>query len=205
MNTKVLISIAIVSILICGCVAKSDYETALAQIDDLETQITEKETTIDTLEAQNQSLSESLDSHQSELDDLNTDYEVLSDDYQLLIEDNETLQEEYSDTKDELWSAYSQLNKLICDQTIDNMVYENIFDVSNTLADWWLEQPSVASVRGTYRDHIWSNADTKIHAVMFISANDNQPYVEHFLVYFDEFGMKPGVFWVGGQCWLNVP
>jgi len=85
------------------------------------------------------------------------------------------------------------------------MKYENILDASTILAAWWARQPGVERVQGTYRDTIWSNANTKIHAIRYIASEDHKPYVEHFLVYFREFGMKPAVFWVGGQCWLDAP
>lgn len=108
-------------------------------------------------------------------------------------------------TRTELRSNQRIVDDLVCPQQITDMKYGNINDASTIIAAWWARQPDVASTHGTYRDHIWSNADTKIHAVRYTSSADNQPYVEHFLIYFREFGMKPAVFWIKGQCWLDRP
>ena len=147
--------------------------------------------TQDKLENQVLSLSESSNS--------------LQGDYDTLLQEKEELQDKYSDTRSELQSKKRELGQLICTKQIDDMVYENIFDVSTILAGWWVKQSGVLSVQGTYRDHIWNNTDTKIHSIMFTSSDDNQPYVEHFLVFFDEFGWNEGIFWITEQCWLDSP
>jgi outer membrane murein-binding lipoprotein Lpp len=182
------ILLLIVLFFLVGCVSKSELESAIVEISELESQITQQESNIEELESQVQSLNESSDRIQSDFDDLNEDYDTLS-------EDKESLQIKYSDTSKELQAAEHLIGRLICDEKID-MEYENIFDVSTILAGWWARQSQVESVKGTYRDHIWNNTDTKIHSVQFTSSQDHQPYVEHFLVFFDEFGWNTGVFWL---------
>jgi predicted nuclease with TOPRIM domain len=192
-------------IFLIGCTSKTELDSALADLDSalmeissLESKTLEQENTIKDYEDQ-------LSTLVAENENLIAKNELLNQDYESLVNEKDELQSKYRENNLELTEANIQLEKLICDEQLDQMEYNNIFDASTILAGWWALQPSVSSVRGTYRDHIWSNADTKIHAIQFISSNDNEQYVEHFLVYFDEFGMKPGVFWVGGQCWLDVP
>lgn len=186
-KTLLLISL----IFLVGCASKSELESALSEISVLESQISQKDLNIVDLEDQTQSLIDSLNNLQNDFDELN--------------EEHDTLLEEFSNKKHDLQKVQNQLSKHICYQQIDDMKYENIFDVSTILAGWWVKQPGVQSVQGTYRDHIWNNTDTKIHSVMFTSSDDNQPYVEHFLVFFDEFGWKEGIFWLSSQCWLDSP
>ena len=181
----------LILIILSGCVSQSELDSALADISALETKITENDLTIDDMESQVKTLTESANN-------LQTNYDELKDKYDTLDDDKDALQKEYN-------AAQNELGKLICSKQIDDMVYKNIFDVSTILAGWWVKQPNVQSVQGTYRDHIWNNTDTKIHSIMFTSSDDNQPYVEHFLVFFDEFGWKEGIFWIAEQCWLDSP
>jgi len=181
----------LILITMSGCISQSELDTALADISDLETQIAEKDLTYEEMESQVNALTESANILQANYDELNDDYETLDD-------AKDALQKEYN-------AAQNDLGKLICSKQIDDMVYKNIFDVSTILAGWWVKQPNVQSVQGTYRDHIWNNTDTKIHSIMFTSSDDNQQYVEHFLVFFEEFGWNEGIFWIAEQCWLDSP
>ncbi|MCW5887966.1 MAG: hypothetical protein KIT07_07550 [Anaerolineales bacterium] len=148
----------------------------------------------------------------SDLEAANKELESLHQRVESLVQENEQLKstnlsigKQLTDAQTELRSTRQELENLLCEQQITDMKYSNVLDASTIIAAWWATQSNVASTHGTYRDHIWSNADTKIHAVRFTSSVDQQQYVEHFLIYFSEFGMKPGVFWVGGQCWLDAP
>lgn len=102
-------------------------------------------------------------------------------------------------------SLQAELSKNICDQQITDMKYTNVLDASTILAAWWAKQPGVESVGTPYRDKIWSNALSGLHGITYTNSDDHQQYVEHFMVFFNEFGMKPGVFWIKGQCWLDPP
>jgi ABC-type phosphate transport system auxiliary subunit len=188
----------LVSLLLVGCVSQSELDQAISQISDLEADIQEKDSDIASLETQ----LDGLEDAKLELDD---EFEELQGEYEVVSAEKGELQLQYEEARRKVTSLTSQLNDMVCDDQLDDMKYQNILDASTILSAWWARQPGVETVQGTYRDSIWSNADTKIHAVRFVSSQDHQPYVEHFLVYFDEFGMDPGVFWVGGQCWLDVP
>ncbi len=56
----------------------------------------------------------------------------------------------------------------------------------------------------TNRDTIWNNTDTKLHGVFSTSSEDNAQYLTWFLVYYDKFGWTEGVFWLDGQCCLEL-
>lgn len=181
---KNLLFITIIILLTAGCVSKEELEKA--------------NTNISTLESQLKVALQEKSELELVLDDLNSSFEELQI-------DNADLQSNYSETISELASTNRLVERLVCPDQIQGMKYTDVFDASTIVAAWWARQTEVESVHGTYRDHIWSNADTKIHGVRYTSSSDHQQYVEHFLIYFREFGMEPGVFWVGGQCWLDSP
>jgi len=151
---------------------------------------------MNTLEDDLSTIKAELEDVKSEKDDLNSKMEALQFSY-------DELESKYSEARSKVTSLTSEVQKYVCDDQIDDMNYENILDASTIMAAWWANQSDVERVQVTYRNSFWPNADTKIHTVEYVSAEDNQQYVEHFLIYFREFGMNPGVYWVKGQCWLD--
>lgn len=186
------------AILLSACVSKSEFQSAQSRIVELEAQVDSGTDEIRALEDQVQELESDIEVLEADRAEAVAELAGLEDDYA-------DLQTERNDLNRQVLNLSRQVGELVCAQQISDMKYENILDASTIMAAWWARQPDVERVQGTYRDTIWSNADTKIHAVRYISLQDNQPYVEHFLVYFLEFSMSPGVFWVGGQCWLDAP
>ncbi len=184
------------SFLLIGCASKAQLEAADGQLWWLQYQINNLEDDLSTSEVE-------LESVESEKDDLNSKMEALQVSYDELQTSYEEVESKYSEARSKVTSLTSEVQKYVCDDQIDDMNYENILDASTIMAAWWAKQSDVERVQGTYRDSFWPNADTKIHAITYVSAEDNQQYVEHFLIYFREFGMNPGVFWVKGQCWLD--
>jgi hypothetical protein len=83
------------------------------------------------------------------------------------------------------------------------MQYTGIADASTILSAFVASQSWSERVQGTFRDSIWTNADSKIHGVRYIDSNDHQSYTTYFMAYFDEFGFDQGVYWVDRQCWLE--
>jgi len=185
---KVLLFI-LFSFLLIGCASKAQLEAADGQLWWLQYQINNLEDDLSTSEVE-------LESVESEKDDLNSKMEALQVSY-------EELESKYNEARSKVTSLTSEVQKYVCDDQIDDMNYENILDASTIMAAWWAKQSGVEKVQSAYRDSFWPNADTKIHAVTYVSAEDNQQYVEYFLIYFREFGMNPGVYWVKGQCWLD--
>jgi hypothetical protein len=181
--------IASLVLLTTGCVPKADLESAQAEgaqlqarVAELEGQVTDQEALLAQRELDLQSLQHDLDEAATQLHES---------------------EGAYSEAHNEAVRLAAELRRYVCDQQIDDMEYEDILDISTILSGWWATQPGVERVQGSYRDTIWSNAMTKIHAIRFVSSEDHQPYVEHFLVYFDELAMEHGVFWIGHQCWLD--
>jgi len=64
------------------------------------------------------------------------------------------------------------MDNLICEDQITNMKYGDILDASMILSVWVANQSYSSRVHGTYRDSIWSNADTKIYAVRYMDVDD---------------------------------
>jgi outer membrane murein-binding lipoprotein Lpp len=183
--------VVLTALLISSCASPAKLDEAQARASELQVRADQQEAVISALRSQVDGLKTQLSTAQSDLDNAKSE--------------NDSLQTELSAANSSLSKLRVLANKLTCQDEITDMKYENILDASTIMAAWWARQPDVERVQGTYRDSIWSNADTKVHAVRYISSDDGQPYVEHFLVYFPEFDMNPGVFWVKGQCWLDVP
>ena len=185
------ILIVCVFLILAGCASKTDLESALSDNLDLESQVSQKNEIIHNLETQVGSLDEKLADLQDEINELSLEYT--------------DIEEELADKNYDLLIAERDLSLHICNIQINDMKFDNILNISTFLAGWYAQLPGIQSVQGTYRDSIWNNTDTKIHSVNYTDASDHQQYVDHFLVYFDEFGWNPSIFWLSRQCWLDSP
>lgn len=192
------VTLLIVGFLLVGCASPAELYKANAQVSSLQAQNWENDSTISSLEAQVDRLTDTESGLQSEMESLQASFDKVQS-------ERDNRKSKSDEDYISILALTSQINRLICADQIVDMKYTNILDASTILAAWWARQPGVERVGGTYRNRIWSNGDTKIHAIQFVSSVDHEPYIEHFLVYFDEFEMKPGVFWLRGQCWLDVP
>jgi hypothetical protein len=96
-----------------------------------------------------------------------------------------------------------QLDIHICPEVLPAMDYGSIADASTILAAFVAQQSWAGRVQGTFRNSIWSNADSKIHGVRYVDSRDNKSYTTYFMVYFKEYGWNTGVYWVDRQCWLD--
>jgi len=179
-----IIAIACLGLILSSCASKADLQTAetrasdlQAQVMSLQGQLAEKDTQITSDQAKIASLEADLTQAKEDLDQARRQASGLS----------------------------SEITKYKCSSQITDMRYDDIMAASTILSAWWVKRPNVESVSTPYRDKIWSNAMTQIHGITYTGSEDHKSYVEHFLVYFDEFDMKPGVFWIGGQCWLDPP
>jgi len=224
---KKLIVLVIVTLFLVGCgVPEEDYQAAQEQITALETQLKDAKTNLESANTEIETLSSELKITQDQLtstsDELTTveteverltlvetEYfsvtETLSDTQSALnklIIDYDALEDEKNGALRAKRAAETELGKHICDTQISNMKYTNIMDISTQLMGWYATRSYVDMVHGSYRDTIWNNTDTKIHSIRYRHADDGETYVDHFLVYFDEFGWKKGVYWLSEQCWL---
>jgi uncharacterized coiled-coil protein SlyX len=176
--------IACLTFILTACVSKVDLQTAEKRASDLQAQVT-------SLQGQLAEKDTQIESGQAQLDELSS--KVAS------------LEADLTRAKSQASSLSREVTKPKRSSQITEMRYDDIMAASTILSAWWVKRPNVESVSTPYRDKIWSNAMTQIHGITYTSSEDHKPYVEHFLVYFDEFEMKPGVFWIGGRCWLDPP
>lgn len=168
---------------------QTDLDTVTLEWEDTEQALADAESQVISMTVELETISEDMVVLQTDYDELQTSYDEMSDDYYALKTDNRMLK--------------ADLGQYVCEESITDMEYDNILDVSTILSGWVARQSWSERVQGSYRDTIWGNTDTKIHSIRFISSEDSQPYVDHFLVYFDEFGFEEGVFWLSRQCWLD--
>ena len=90
-----------------------------------------------------------------------------------------------------------------CEDKLD-MDYSSVMAASSRLMAYVDGLPSVDHTSTSFRNTLWHNADTKIYGISYV-ADDRETYSVQFLVFFNEFGLKEGVFYVDGQCWLDSP
>lgn len=166
-----------------------ELDGANHQFQELETDVEDYQEEIVSLEKSLGETEEELSSTQSEFNDLTDKYNELHDLYGKNVRRISSLEKE--------------AEKYICDESL-NMDYSGIAASSERLMDFYARQSHVEHVRYAYRDHIWTNTDTKIHSIRYIE-NDGEEHVDHFLVFVNEFGMKEGTFWLSKQCWLDPP
>ena len=173
----------------CSGVSQEEYNDALV--------------TIAELEANEKSLTEEIDQFNASIPEL-----------QVLIEEKVALFAELQEQYDELLSENagqrrelswltSDIEKLMCEEELEGMTYNDILTVSSNLMAWVTYQSWAERSNMTVRDTIWNNTDTKLHGVYYTASDDGERYLTWFLVYFDEFGWSDGVFWLDGQCWLE--
>lgn len=194
MKKKLIVVIVLVMLFMGACgVPQEDYDTAVEQTALLESSLTGYQIDQQQLEEQLLETEAKLNASTTSLSGLQNQYDDLDIEYRDLDRT----------TKNTIQTIQSQLELHVCDQQLPDMRYESIMDVSTILQAFISGQEDTLRVSGTYRDTIWSNTQTKIHSIRYRSADDNEMYVDHFLVYFDEFGWGEGVFWISWQCWLD--
>jgi flagellar biosynthesis chaperone FliJ len=140
---------------------------------------------------------------QSRLSEAESQWKAANDQLTLLEDEKAELTKSLRESS----TAHSRLASRIefyeCDDSI-NMDYSGVMAASSRLMAYVDGLPGVNHTSTTYRDTIWSNADTKIYGVRYVD-DDGETYSTLFLVYFTEFGMEKGVFSVDRQCWLDSP
>lgn len=191
---------------------EGQLETAQSELNETKNEIEQLSSEIDIANLELESIQNELSTTNTEVERLviiETDYysvtEVLSNTHALyddLMIDYEDLESKHKTALSQKSLAESKLSQHKCSTQLSNMKYEGILDVSTILMGWYARQSHVDMVHNSYRDTIWNNTDTKIHSINYRHTDGNS-YVDHFLVYFDEFGWEKGVYWLSEQCWLT--
>ena len=93
---------------------------------------------------------------------------------------------------------------LLCEQPLTGMKYDTILNATSRLEAYVNGIDGVQYTSGGYRDSLWDNADSKVHAIRYYW-EDGSPYSMQFLVYFDELGFTESTLFIDGQCWVDPP
>jgi exonuclease VII large subunit len=144
-----------------------------------------------------------LDESRNNLADLETQLEEKNQNITSLEEQQTELKKDLSDKNLEIKNLNKQVDFYRCDEDLD-MDYSSVLAGSSRLMSYVDGLPSVDHVSTSFRNTIWNNADSKIYGIRYV-AEDGETYATQFLVYFNEFGMRKGVFYVDEQCWLDSP
>jgi predicted nuclease with TOPRIM domain len=113
------------------------------------------------------------------------------------------LQSQLSQAKSDIAKLSIENRRLICDENLD-MDYSGVMAATSRLMSFVDGLPDTEHISTGFRNTLWSNADSKIYGIRYVS-EDGETYARQFLVYFNELGFTPAVFYVDGQCWLDVP
>lgn len=157
------------------------------------------------------SLQDELKQNASELVDAETELASLQSQLGEVQDERDAVSEQLEQSKRDSDAARAEnfeisraLDKLICRQKIASMNYSGILEATSRLEAYTNSLSYVAYVNGSYRDSLWNNTDTKVHAIRY-THSDGNPYSVQYLVYFDEFGWKPSTFFIDEQCWIDPP
>jgi len=167
----------LVLVFLVGCSSRPEVNTSSSEIDDLESQIVEKDNTIADLEYQVVDLTATLNNLQDEFD---------------AIQANPV-------------TAETQPSKFMCDDPIDNMKYQNPSTAIAVLEGWFALRPQVQEIQGTYSTQFWSDVNSRIHTIRYISTEDSLTTTATFMIMFEEGGWQEGLLDMSEQCWLNYP
>lgn len=198
MKRKYLLLLLFVVILSSGCaptVPETDYLIAQAKIGGLQSELVSVINELAIANNKIENLRQENDEYEQVIEELQAEYDELK-------KSNDDIKQEKSSLQAEKLKLEREINSFKCTESLADMQYETILNVSDILSGWMARQSYVVRTNYTYRDTIWNNTDTKIHSVQYLH-DDGNTYVDHFLVYFDEFGWTEGVFWLSGQCWLT--
>jgi hypothetical protein len=156
------------------------------------------------LEQENASLLTDISTAESQITVLSTEREANQTEIDSLEGEKNGLQSDLDSAKEENFQLAKTLDLLVCEKQIENMSYDAILESTSRLEAYVNGLNGVEYTSGGFRDTIYSNADSKIHAIRYNSDDGNQ-YIMTFLVFYDEFNWEPSTFFVDQQCWIDPP
>ncbi len=175
---KILLLISLIFLVGCSAAPSAD-ETSSTDSTDLAGMLTEKEDEIGELEYEIEDLQEQLTSLQAE---------------------NETLLAASEPQPDG-----EQPSGFLCDEAPGRVRYDSPIGTIAIIEGWFASQPFVQEMQGTYSTTFWSDVDSRVHTIRYISADDGLTTTDSFLIMFEEAGWQPGVLWMTESCWLDYP
>lgn len=175
---KIILLISLVFLVGCSAAPSGGgaSSTGSADMDDL---LREKDNAITVLEYQVENLTEQFSS-------LQLDYDAL-------------LAASVSQSSEVPESNY------LCEDGLENMRYDSAVGTIAILEGWFAMRPFVQEVQGTYSVPFWSDVNSRIHTIRYLSSPDGLTTTDTFLIMFEEAGWQPGVLWMTESCWLDYP
>lgn len=179
---KILILISL--LFLVGCSGPPIPETAPVVDEDLQAKLAEKDSKITNLEYQVLDLTDMLASLQSDYDELQAAASTMPPAV-----------------------APPATNVHMCDVEFGAMNYKNPTSAVAVLEGWFVIQPHVQEMQGSYSTAFWSNTGilTRIHTIRYLSVEDGLSTTESFLIFFNEADWKEGLLSMTDQCWLDFP
>jgi len=175
---KILLLLSLVFLV--GCSAAPPVEEASSSNStDMASMLTEKDSAIAVLEYQVENLTEQLVSLQT---------------------DNDTLL-----AASEVQPGEAQPSSFLCEDGLNNMRYDSAVGTIAIIEGWFALRPFVQEMQGTYSTTFWSDVNSRIHTIRYISTEDGLTTTDSFLIMFEEAGWQPGVLWMTESCWLDYP
>jgi len=180
-----------------------DVQNKTQENDQLKQDIDSLQESIDRMSGELEEYKSNLDESRSNLAGLETQLEEKNQNIAALEEQELELKKDLGDKTLEIKNLNKQVDFYRCDEDLA-MDYSSVLAGSSRLMSYVDGLPSVDHVSTSFRNTIWNNTDSKIYGIRYV-AEDGETYSTQFLVYFNEFGMRKGVFYVDEQCWLDSP
>lgn len=162
-------------IALAACGTAPDSGASADEAPALDSQLADKDRTIANLEGQVTQLTEQ--------------YELLQEDYDALL----------------VGGSAADGSPYLCPSMIENIRYQNPTSVIAILEGWFAVQPQVEELQGTYSTQFWTDVNSRIHTIRYLSADTGLSETATFLIFFEEAGWRPGLLDMTNQCWLDYP
>jgi len=167
-------------VFLVGCSASPSVEEApSSESSDMSAMLSEKDDAIIVLEYQVEDLTDTLAS-------LQTDYDALL-------------------ATSEAQPDIDQSSGFLCEQAPGRVRYDSAIGTIAIIEGWFASQPFVQEMQGTYSTTFWSDVNSRVHTIRYISTEDGLTTTDSFLIMFEEAGWQPGVLWMTESCWLDYP
>jgi hypothetical protein len=88
---------------------------------------------------------------------------------------------------------------------IKNVNYSTIWKSISSLQAYLGQFDDVRSTSNALPEKLYSNSESYIVHMRYISDSDGEVYSRRFMIYVTEFSWKSGIFSIDGQCWIDPP
>lgn len=88
---------------------------------------------------------------------------------------------------------------------IKDVNYSTIWKSISSLQAYLGQFDDVRSTSNALPEKMYSNSDSYIVHMRYVSDSDGEVYSRRFMIYVTEFSWQKGVFSIDGQCWIDPP